>query len=156
MYYAKSYHTAFGAMMVVTKDNKITAFYPSDKLNIQDYIIEETPIMQEAIRQLQQYAEGARQQFDLPLAFEGTAFQQRVWQELCEIPYGKTVSYKDIAVAIGKPNAARAIGNANNKNKIIIIVPCHRVIGANKKLVGYGLGLPFKERLLQLEGAIVC
>ena len=95
--------------------------------------------------------DGKRKSFDLPLKPEGTEFQKKVWNALLDIPYGETRSYKDIAVAIGNPKACRAVGMANNRNPISIIIPCHRVIGANGSLVGYGGGLPIKIELLNLE-----
>lgn len=107
----------------------------------------------EAKRQLAAYFAGSRTEFDLPLALQGTPFQQRVWEELTRIPYGDTISYGELARRIGNPNASRAVGLANGRNPISIIVPCHRVIGANGKLTGYGGGLSRKERLLALESA---
>ena len=112
------------------------------------------PIATEAARQLQAYFAGQLQRFDLPLDLRGTDFQLRVWRELERIPYGETRSYLQIAEAIGAPRAVRAVGAANGANPIPIVVPCHRVIGASGKLVGYGGGLPLKKRLLQLEGAL--
>ena len=103
-------------------------------------------------RQLLEYFRGERQAFTVDLDIFGTDFQQRVWRALMEIPYGATVSYKDIAVSIANPKAVRAVGMANNKNKIPIIIPCHRVVGADRSLVGYGGGLEVKELLLKLEG----
>lgn len=111
----------------------------------------ENAISQEAKRQLQAYIDGTLSQFDLPLGAKGTAFQRSVWQALCDIPYGETRSYGDIATAIGNPKAVRAVGTANSKNPISIIVPCHRVIGSNGKLTGYAGGLNRKEWLLRLE-----
>jgi len=107
----------------------------------------------ETKRQLALYFAGQLTEFDLPLAPEGTVFQQKVWQELRHIPYGATLSYGELARRIGNPNASRAVGLANGRNPISIIVPCHRVIGASGKLVGYGGGLSRKEILLALEGA---
>jgi methylated-DNA-[protein]-cysteine S-methyltransferase len=106
-----------------------------------------------ARQQLAEYFAGARRVFDLPLAPAGTPFQQRVWRALLEIPYGRTVSYGELARAIGSPGAARAVGLANNRNPIAIVIPCHRVIGADGSLTGYGGGLHVKEHLLALEGA---
>ena len=97
------------------------------------------------------YFTGRLQRFTLPLAAHGTAFQQAVWQALCDIPYGETRSYGDIARAIGKPAAVRAVGAANGRNPLSIIVPCHRVIGQNGSLTGYAGGLPIKQQLLALE-----
>ena len=112
------------------------------------------PIATEAVRQLRAYFAGQLRHFDLPLDLRGTDFQLRVWRELERIPYGETRSYLQIAEAIGAPRAVRAVGAANGANPIPIVVPCHRVIGASGKLVGYGGGLPLKKRLLQLEGAL--
>lgn len=105
----------------------------------------------ETVRQLKQYFAGKREEFDLPLAPEGTEFQRAVWRRLQEIPYGETISYGELAKRIGNPKASRAVGAANGSNPIPIVIPCHRVIGSNGKLTGFGGGLPVKERLLALE-----
>lgn len=102
--------------------------------------------------QLNEYFAGERKAFSITLDLKGTVFQRRVWHILMQIPYGNTVSYKDVAVAANSPAAVRAVGQANNKNPIAIIVPCHRVVGSDGKLVGYGGGLDIKRRLLELEG----
>ena len=107
----------------------------------------------EAARQLMEYFEGRRTEFDLRLDPSGTAFQHGVWARLREIPYGQTISYGELARRIGNPNASRAVGAANGANPIPIVVPCHRVIGSNGKLTGFGGGLPVKAFLLRLEGA---
>jgi methylated-DNA-[protein]-cysteine S-methyltransferase len=112
---------------------------------------EDPPLVKETLRQLTAYFQGRLAEFDLPLAMAGTDFQQRVWTELREIPYAETWSYLDLARRIGKPAAVRAVGAANGRNPIAIIVPCHRVIGSSGKLVGYGGGLPMKRMLLELE-----
>ncbi|MNI75356.1 Methylated-DNA--protein-cysteine methyltransferase [compost metagenome] len=104
-----------------------------------------------ASQQLKEYFAGERRQFDLRLDLQGSEFQRKVWNALLTIPYVETASYKDIAEMIGQPKAVRAVGGANNKNPIPIIVPCHRVIGSNGSLVGYGGGLSIKESLLSLE-----
>ncbi len=109
------------------------------------------PILLETKKQLSEYFEGQRKIFDLPLDFEGTEFQQKVWQALLTIPFGETRSYKDIAEQIGNVKAVRAVGAANGKNPISIIAPCHRVVGANGKLVGFAGGLENKDVLLKLE-----
>jgi methylated-DNA-[protein]-cysteine S-methyltransferase len=109
----------------------------------------------EARRQMALYFEGKLSQFDLPLALSGTPFQQQVWEALKEIPYGATISYGELARRIGQPSASRAVGMANGRNPIGIIVPCHRVIGANGKLTGYGGGLPRKEALLAFEASVL-
>ena len=110
------------------------------------------PVAIETERQLRAYFAGQLRRFDLPLDLRGTPFQLSVWRELERIPYGETRSYSQIAAAIGAPQAVRAVGAANGSNPIPIVVPCHRVIGASGKLVGYGGGLPLKKRLLALEG----
>ncbi|MDO4724249.1 MAG: methylated-DNA--[protein]-cysteine S-methyltransferase [Comamonadaceae bacterium] len=112
------------------------------------------PLLAAAARQLGEYFAGSRRAFDLPLSPQGTDFQQRVWQALRAIPYGHTRSYAQLAAAIGQPKAMRAVGAANGRNPLPIIVPCHRVIGANGALVGFGGGLPTKLFLLRLEGAL--
>jgi methylated-DNA-[protein]-cysteine S-methyltransferase len=119
------------------------------------FIKAETPLIQKAATQIKEYFEGKRKQFKLPLVMHGTEFQLAVWQALQNIHYGETRSYKEIAASIGRPKAVRAVGMANNRNPISIIVPCHRVIGHDGKLVGYGGGLPLKQYLLELERAIV-
>lgn len=114
---------------------------------------EESPEHTAAVcQQLAEYFSGARQGFDLPLAPEGTEFQRRVWEELSRIPFGETRNYGEIAQAIGNPKASRAVGAANGRNPIPIVVPCHRVIGADGSLTGFGGGLETKQRLLALEG----
>jgi methylated-DNA-[protein]-cysteine S-methyltransferase len=105
----------------------------------------------DVVSQLTEYFAGRREQFELALAPEGTPFQQRVWRALLDIPYGMTISYAQLAARIGQPAASRAVGLANGTNPLPIVIPCHRVIGADGKLTGYGGGLPIKERLLALE-----
>jgi len=110
------------------------------------------PLLLEAVRQLQAYFAGQLREFQLPLDTQGTDFQKRVWGQVAAIPYGETRSYLQISTAIGSPRAVRAVGAANGANPAPIVVPCHRVIGAHGKLVGYGGGLALKKRLLELEG----
>jgi len=107
--------------------------------------------LNEPAEQLTAYFAGKLRRFDVPLSPQGTAFQQQVWRALCEIPYGETISYGALAQRIGNPNAVRAVGLANGSNPIAIIIPCHRVIGSNGSLTGYGGGLPTKKALLELE-----
>ncbi|MGL4740579.1 MAG: methylated-DNA--[protein]-cysteine S-methyltransferase [Sarcina sp.] len=116
-----------------------------------DFIFEKNKVIDNTILQLEEYFLGKRKSFDLPLEFNGTDFQKNVWKSLLEIPYGESATYKDIAKKIGNEKAVRAVGGANNKNKIMIVVPCHRVIGSNGKLIGYAGGLEKKEILLNLE-----
>jgi len=113
--------------------------------------VEDLAPFKEVIRQLQAYFEGKLKNFDLPLVLKGTAFQLLVWGNLRKIPYGETVSYGQLARRIGSPEAARAVGLANGSNPIPIIIPCHRVIGSNGDLTGFGGGLPVKRKLLALE-----
>lgn len=112
---------------------------------------ESAEYLAETVRQLRAYFAGELEAFDLPLAPQGTPFQLAVWKRLCEIPYGETISYGELARRVGNPNASRAVGLANGSNPIPIVIPCHRVIGSNGKLTGYGGGLPIKEKLLALE-----
>ena len=105
----------------------------------------------QVVDQLQAYFAGGLREFDLPLAPQGTPFQRGVWSRLCEIPYGETTSYGELARRVGNPSASRAVGLANGRNPIPIVIPCHRVIGSNGSLTGYGGGLPIKEHLLALE-----
>ncbi len=110
-----------------------------------------TAFLEKVEQQLTEYFSGKRKNFNLPLWVEGTDFQQKVWDELQKIPYGETISYGELARRCGNPKACRAVGMANNKNRIAIIIPCHRVIGINGKLVGYAGGLDIKSKLLDLE-----
>ncbi len=114
-----------------------------------------TGLLERAFGELAEYLDGGRREFDLPLRPEGTAFQQLVWGELRKIPYGETVSYGTLARRIGRPGAARAVGLANHNNPVAIFIPCHRVIGADGSLVGFGAGLPLKAWLLNLEAETV-
>ncbi len=141
--------TPLGNLCVEEQDNAITRVLFSGEFEAFDET--PTPLLLEAKRQLTEYFAGQRKAFALPLTPQGTPFQQSVWQALREIPYGQTRSYADIARAVGKPKAFRAVGMANNRNPLPILIPCHRVIGSDGSLVGYGSGLPIKEALLALE-----
>ncbi|HEV8695898.1 MAG TPA: methylated-DNA--[protein]-cysteine S-methyltransferase, partial [Lysobacter sp.] len=111
-------------------------------------------VLRQTQTQLVEYFAGKRRSFDLPLAPRGTEFQCLVWWELANIPFGKTISYAELATRLGRPSATRAVGAANGRNPIPIVLPCHRVIGADGSLTGFGGGLPTKQFLLQLEGAL--
>ena len=137
-----------GVIKIVCSDEHVLSVSFSDTAKEND---KGSKVLDEALKQMNEYFSGKRKTFDLPLYFEGTEFQKSVWNELRKIPYGITVSYKDIAEGINNEKAVRAVGNANNKNKIMIIVPCHRVIGKNGKLVGFAGGLDKKEFLLEHE-----
>jgi len=130
---------------------QLTFLKGEKEIKIPEEWIENEEFFKETISQLKDYFSGKLQSFDLKLAPEGTEFQKSVWKALCEIPYGETRSYKNIAISIGKPKACRAVGLANNRNPIAIFIPCHRVIGSNGKLTGYASGLDIKEFLLKLE-----
>lgn len=151
MEYKYYYDFEIGRLEITYTDEAITHMsreMDDDKSN-ENY--HKNNIIDETIKQLDEYFKGERKTFSLPLSFEGTPFQKSVWKALMEIPYGETRSYKDIAIRIGNPKACRAVGMANNRNPIVLICPCHRVIGANGKLVGYGGGLDMKTFLLNLE-----
>ena len=111
--------------------------------------------LEKAVRQMDEYFSGARREFDLSLLLHGTPFQEQVWRQLLHVPYGCAATYQDVANAIGRPRAVRAVGAANGQNPISIIVPCHRIIGSNGKLTGYGGGLWRKEWLLRHEGYLM-
>lgn len=139
--------TPIGPLTLEADENGVTAIHFSAG-GAQDA----SPLLDATEAQLREYFAGARRTFDLPLAPHGTAFQRRVWAALRTIPYGETRTYGELAAAIGSPNASRAVGMANHRNPIPIIIPCHRVIGANGTLTGYAGGLEIKRRLLALEG----
>ena len=152
MIYQYSYETKLGSVTIVEEDGALLAITTH---RTYEGIKQETPLINEAYRQLSEYLLGERKCFDLPLNPQETVFQQQVWKALCDIPYGETRSYKQIAEAIGNPKAVRAVGMANNRNPLLIVVPCHRVIGANGKLVGYAAGIEKKEFLLKLEKSLL-
>lgn len=145
------YPSPLGRILIVEDGTSITELYFTAAVGARDAVFQETALLKEAGRQLAQYFAGERKLFALPLAPQGTPFQLRVWKALQGIPYGQTRSYGEIARAVGNEKACRAVGMANSKNPISIIIPCHRVIGANGKLVGYGGGLDKKSYLLELE-----
>ena len=144
------YNTPIG-IISITDNGKCIIAIDFGKTVSEGIEIKETDIIKETYKQLNEYFNGKRKEFNIPLEMEGTDFQKSVWNALRNIPYGETCSYKDIAAMIGNEKASRAVGMANNKNPIPIIVPCHRVIGANGKLVGYGGGLELKTKLLDIE-----
>ena len=128
-----------------TVDDRIKKALNAESVEHDDEVLEKTG------RQLDEYFEGLRRKFDIPVLMVGTDFQRRVWKALMKVPYGVTATYGQIAEDIGSPKAVRAVGNANSANPVSIIVPCHRIIGSNGELVGYGGGLSVKKRLLKLE-----
>ncbi|APW46993.1 methylated-DNA--[protein]-cysteine S-methyltransferase [Rhodoferax antarcticus] len=148
-----------GTLLLAASDNQLVGVWFDDQAHLPDLsaCAPDTgqPVLHQAQAQLAAYFAGQRNQFDLPLSLAtGTAFQQAVWQALLAIPFGSTCSYGQLASRIGKPSAARAMGAAVGRNPLTIIVPCHRVIGANGSLTGYAGGLSRKTALLQLEGAV--
>jgi len=145
------YESEIGRIGITEKDGRITNVYITDDELPEDVEICETPLLKEAAGQLKSYFAGELKEFSLPLEPSGTAFMKRVWSALCEIPYGKTATYKEIAEKVSVPKGARAVGLANNRNPIAIFIPCHRVIGADGSLTGYRGGLEIKKRLLELE-----
>ena len=150
------FESPIGRLLLTSDGTALTGLYmePSRKAQCTDGWIEDVSVapLSATVRQLTEYFEGARREFDLPLRLQGTAFQQRVWRELTEIPYGQTWSYGQLAHRIDKPRASRAVGLANGRNPISILVPCHRVIGADGSLTGYGGGIERKRWLLVHEG----
>ena len=149
------YQTAIGEVAVAEEAGHITNVFLGLCDIPREAVVFETPTIKEAARQLYAYLAGDLKQFSLPLAPKGTIFQLRVWDRLRDIPYGRIVSYKDVAVAVDNARAVRAVGSANNRNPIPIIIPCHRVVGSDGRLVGYGAGLGLKQWLLELEGISV-
>ena len=148
MLYQCKYNSPIGELYITADDYSLLSVSFSSKEN---EISSENNIIKNTKKQLDEYFSRRRKVFDLPLNPIGTEFQKSVWKELIKIPYGQTRTYKEIAIAIGNPNASRAVGNANNKNPIAIIIPCHRVIGSNGDLTGYAGGLDKKQLLLTHE-----
>ncbi len=147
------FDTPFGVLSLTEEDGAITALSMPPAASAG--AAAPTPLLAEAERQLTEYFAGRRQLFELPLAPRGTAFQQKVWKALCAIPYGETRSYRQVAEEVGCPRGYRAVGLANNRNPIAVLIPCHRVLGADGSLTGYAYGLEMKKGLLALEGCDV-
>jgi methylated-DNA-[protein]-cysteine S-methyltransferase len=146
--------TQIGALTLVGDGEELTGLYMTDHRHrpaLPPGAVRHDAAFAEARRQLAEYLSGERTEFDLPLRMEGTEFQQEVWRGLLAIPYGETVSYSELAQRIGRPGASRAVGLANGRNPISIVVPCHRVIGSSGALTGYGGGMERKRYLLDLE-----
>lgn len=141
-----------GKIEIGTESERITdVHFAKSFVPPSEYSRKETPLHRKAAEQLREYFDGKRKVFDLPIAPVGTEFQIRCWEALLQVPYGETRSYGDIARAAGSPKGFRAVGMANNRNPVAIIIPCHRIIGSDGKLVGYGGGLDIKVFLLELE-----
>ena len=144
------YDTVLGEMTIACRDSEITAI-EFGRITDVSGIERKTELLSQAAMQLEEYFAGKRRSFTVPLHMSGTKFQCEVWRALCLIPYGETRSYKQLAEMVGNPKACRAVGMANNKNSIAVMIPCHRVIGADGSLTGYAGGLEIKKKLLELE-----
>lgn len=142
------FETPIGTLCLEEDGEALTAIRLGPKCEEEQ---DESELLNEAKKQIMEYFAGKRTQFDLPLHMHGTEFQVKVWNALRQIPYGETRSYSEIAAAAGNPKACRAVGGANNKNPLLIVVPCHRVIGKNGSLVGFACGMDAKKHLLELE-----
>jgi methylated-DNA-[protein]-cysteine S-methyltransferase len=151
--YRACHHSQIGPLEVVGNQKGILAIvFGADEFETDRNL---PAIMTECLRQLTEYFKGRRQKFSIPLLLEGTAFQKAVWRQLQKIPFGQTASYGDVARAVDSPRAFRAVGSANNKNPIPLIIPCHRVIGSDGKLVGFGGGIWRKQWLLEHEQSLL-
>jgi methylated-DNA-[protein]-cysteine S-methyltransferase len=148
-------HTPIGTLRLVANDTQLISIEFEHQYSSDNHPEASNAILKDCADQLTDYFSGRRQDFTLPLATPGTAFQQLVWSALTDIPYGETRSYRDIARSIGNPAAVRAVGAANGRNPLPIVVPCHRVIGSNGSLTGFAGGLEAKKILLELEGRLV-
>ena len=152
MVYKYFYDFPIGKVGIAESNGAISHVFFDDTTNKpKNAETKETPLIKRAAGQISEYFEGKRIEFDLPLTYDGTVFQISAWEALRKIPYGEVRSYKEQAVAVGNAKACRAVGMANNRNPISIIIPCHRVVGSSGKLVGYGGGLGIKKFLLKLE-----
>ncbi len=145
------YDSPLGIYTVAEDGEGICALFFEERPGKEKWTMRETPLLKRAAAQMAEYFSGARRSFDLPLSLKGTPFQMADWAALREIPYGQTRCYQQIAEQLGNPKACRAVGMANNRNPVAVIIPCHRVLGKGGKLVGYAGGLSVKQGLLALE-----
>ena len=146
-----TFNTPIGFLTIREEEQKLTElFWEANSVQTMKNELN-SDFLYEVYTQVNEYLTGRRKQFDVPLKYQGTQFQQSVWQELQKIPYGETRSYQEIAIGIGNEKAVRAVGQANNKNPIMIIIPCHRVIHKNGDITGFACGLEVKQYLLELE-----
>ncbi len=152
MQYYYEYDTELGLMSIIEEKNKIIEL--SINKTIKDAQKVETNLINQTYKEIQEYLNGKRIKFDIPILIRGTEFQKKVWKKLISVPYGEVVSYKFIATQLGNPNSSRAVGNACNKNPLLIIVPCHRILGSDKSLKGFAAGIGIKEKLLKLEAGV--
>ena len=152
MKYYKKINSPLGTLTLVEEDEKLSGiFYENEEVNLTNIKEKDTELLLKTEKEINEYFLGKRKSFDIPLKLVGTHYQLKVWKELMNIKYNELLTYKDIAIKINNPKSFRAVGLANNKNRIPIIIPCHRVIGSNKKLIGYSAGLDKKEFLINLE-----
>lgn len=147
----KYMNTKIGNIAILEENNKIIEIQINKNIEDSNILKKDTLLLRKTEKQLEEYLEGERKMFDVPLNPKGTKFMKEVWTALQDIPYGEVKTYQQIAEKVGNPKAARAVGMANHKNPIPIIIPCHRVIGTNGKLVGYALGMDMKKFLLEWE-----
>jgi methylated-DNA-[protein]-cysteine S-methyltransferase len=158
IYYSKEIISGI-TIVIITSRKGIKKIFLNPKTELQDLstatkLRSDDPYLFGIFNQLKEYFEGTRKVFDVPLDVDGTDFRKKVWNELQKIPYGKTISYKTLSEKLGDVKAIRAVGKANGQNPVAIIIPCHRVIGADGSLIGYASGLDIKQKLLHLEGAL--
>ncbi len=155
MNYFYKYSSPIGSLFLYEEDQKLVKIgfnkATKEKFIDNEYLLKMTDLLKQACNELDEYFKGKRLSFNIPLNLKGTSFQKKVWKALQNIPYGNTTSYKEIAEIVGSPKGYRAVGNANNKNPIPIMIPCHRIIGSSGGLVGYAGGLSKKKKLLSLE-----
>lgn len=142
------YDFEFGILKIGYTDTAITFFKQVDQIDVDN---EHSTLSDLAFDQVREYLKGHRRTFDFPYELHGTEFQKKVWNALCQVPYGETRTYKEIASVVGNPKASRAVGMANNKNPLMVVVPCHRIVGTDGNLIGYAGGLDMKKALLELE-----
>lgn len=145
------YNTTIGKIGIREENEHIINIYFENSKIDQSLEVKETPLIKETIRQIRLYLEGNLKEFNIPVHLIGTEYMVKVWNILRTIPYGNTVTYKEVAIKSGNTKASRAVGQINNRNPIPLIIPCHRVIGTNGKLVGFAGGLDVKEKLLEIE-----
>ena len=153
------FETPLGTMFAVATDGEITRLDFTDAkyvVKLDDDAVEDArdPLLARCEKQMAEYFAGRRDTFDLPVAAHGTEFQQSVWREIARVPFGKTITYAELARRAGAPGSARAAGAATGRNPIAVAIPCHRIVGADGSLTGYAGGLPRKTRLLELEGVL--
>lgn len=155
MFYQILYHPVYGSFTLASDEYYIKMLRFGKQIPENNLCTATPEVLRQALQQLQQYLDGMRRLFTVPVAPDGTDFSQRVWQALLDIPYGETRSYGQIASALGMPGGARAVGNACGKNPIGILIPCHRVIGSNGALTGFAGGIHRKQQLLELEHSVL-